>query len=312
MDKMRIAFFGTPAFAVPTLDALINRGENICAVVTQPDRPVGRGQRVSQSPVHVHAAEAGLAVLQPEKVRSPDFINSMKALDPDVAVVVAYGQIIPRSLLDIPRHGFLNVHASLLPAYRGAAPINWALINGEPETGVTIMQLDEGMDTGDMLLKESVPVSPKDTALTLHDRLAELGARLMAQALDMLREGALTPVPQNDAEASYAPLLKKQDGRIDWTADAAQIHNRIRGMTPWPGCFTFLRGKRVKIHNAEPLQNVSPEPPGQILKAGPDSVLVTAGSGCLAIYELQLEGKKQMAAAEFVRGNRVVPGESFS
>ena len=250
MQDTRIVFFGTPRFALPSLQTLILRGQNPVAVITQPDRRVGRGQHVQVSPVKDIALRAGLPILQPEKVRAPDFLERFRALEPDLAVVAAYGQIFSRSLLDIPRLGFINVHSSLLPAYRGSAPINWAIINGERESGVTIMQVDLEMDSGPIILQQTEPIAPDDTAATLHDRLAVLGGRLLGQALDQLSGPGWQPVAQQHELATYVPMLSKTDGLIDWSQPAAAIYNRLRGMTPWPGCFTLLEGRILKIHAA--------------------------------------------------------------
>jgi len=299
---------GTPEFAVPSLTVLIERKENLVGVVTQPDRPVGRGQNLKASPVKQCAAAHGVPIFQPQKVKRPDFVEQLRQLAPDVAVVVAYGQIFSRELLDIPPRGFINVHSSLLPAYRGAAPINWALINGEKRTGVTIMRLDEGMDTGAIIIQEETPVRADDNAQRLHDRLAELGAGLLAKTLDMLQTGSWDPAPQDHSRATYAPLLKKQDGLIAWTKTAAAIVNQIRGMTPWPGCFTYLGKRLLKIHLAVVLEKEVHVPPGTILTAAESGIEVAAAGGSVLVKELQLEGKKRMAAADFLKGTRLAPG----
>ena len=289
MEHLRIVFFGTPEFAVPSLRELINRGEDIAAVITQPDRPVGRGQQVKLTPVREVALKHALLVLQPEQVRQPEFLEAFRQLRPDLAVVVAFGQIFPKALLDIPPRGFINVHSSLLPAYRGAAPINWAIINGETETGATIMQLDAGMDTGAILLQEREPILPEDTAQSLHDRLAQLGA-------------------QNDAQATYAALMKKEDGLLDWTRDSRSLVNQVRGMTPWPGCFSFLDGKILKIHRAAAIDKKHGLQPGTIMAADTGGIEVAAGSGSLLLLEVQLEGKKRMEARDFLKGCRLAAG----
>jgi len=309
MQDIRIVFFGTPRFALPTLEALLQREQNPIAVVTQPDRRVGRGQRVQVSPVKDAALQAGLVVLQPEKVRASDFIKQFRALEPDLAVVAAYGQIFSRELLDIPRFGFINVHSSLLPAYRGAAPINWAIINGEKESGVTIMQVDLEMDSGPIVLQQREPIAPDDTAAALHDRLALLGGDLIGQALDQLNGPGWQPVEQQHDLATYASMLKKSDGLIDWSQPAAAIYNRLRGMTPWPGCFTWLNGRILKIHAAG-VQDASAGSvaPGTVLQAEGQGITVAAGSGALVITELQLEGKKRMGAADFLKGTGLRSG----
>lgn len=308
MKRPRIVFFGTPEFAVPSLQELIARNEAIIAVVTQPDRPVGRGQKVKPSPVKELALKHYLPVLQPERVRRPDFLNTFCSLKPDLAVVVAFGQIFPLALLEIPRHGFINVHSSLLPAYRGAAPINRAIINGEAETGVTIMQLDAGMDTGAILLQDPMPILPQDTAATLHDRLAVLGAKLLGKALDQLNDGAWAPVAQDEARATYAAMMKKEDGLIDWGKDARSLVNQVRGMTPWPGCFTFLDDKMLKIHRAGAIEKSHREQPGTVVTAEPAGIEVAAGRGSVLLQEVQLEGKKRMSAGDFLKGYRCAAG----
>jgi len=309
MQDIRIVFFGTPRFALPSLQALLECGRRPVAVVTQPDRRVGRGQHVQVSPVKEAALGAGLPVLQPEKVRSPDFLAEFRSLAPDLAVVAAYGQIFSRALLDIPRFGFINVHSSLLPAYRGAAPINWAIINGDRHTGVTIMQVEPAMDSGPIVLQQVEPILPDDTAEVLHDRLAMLGGRLLAQALDRLGGAGWQPVAQQHALATYAPMLSKNDGLIDPAQPAVGIYNRLRGMTPWPGCFTLLAGRMLKIHRAC-VRDACPVPgtPGTVLQADVQGIKVATGHAALLITELQLEGKKRMCAGDFLKGTCVQPG----
>jgi len=309
MQDIRIVFFGTPGFALPSLQALLARAHKPVAVVTQPDRRVGRGQHVKVSPIKDAAVQAGVAVMQPEKVRAPEFLDRFRALNPDLAVVAAYGQIFSRELLDIPRLGFINVHSSLLPAYRGAAPINWAIINGDRESGVTIMQVDVEMDSGPILLQGKEPIAPDDTAAGLHDRLADLGGRLVTRALDQLAGPGWQPIEQQHELATYAPMLKKSDGLIDWSQPAAVIYNRLRGMTPWPGCFSKLDGRNLKIHAAGVRDmSTGSAASGTVLKAEGQGITVAAGSGTLLISELQLEGKKRMSAADFLKGTGVQPG----
>jgi methionyl-tRNA formyltransferase len=250
-------------------------------------------------------------VLQPERVRRPEFLDTFRGLKADLAVVVAFGQIFPRLLLDIPPQGCINVHSSLLPAYRGAAPINRAIINGATETGVTIMQLDEGMDTGAILLQDIMPIEPEDTAQTLHDRLAMLGAQLLGKALDQLRDGTWEPSAQNEAKATYAAMMKKEDGCIDWARDARSLVNLVRGMTPWPGCYTFLDGKILKIHRAEAIEKSCDMQPGTVISAQATGIDIAAGSGAVRLQEVQLEGKKRMSAGDFLKGYRLAPGTRF-
>lgn len=306
MTCLRIVFMGTPAFACPTLQTLIDRRENVVAVVTQPDRPKGRGQKLAPPPVKELAESHGIQVFQPLKVRAPEFISLMTELAPDLIVVVAFGQILPKGLLDIPRFGCINVHASLLPAYRGAAPINWCIINGEPETGVTTMQMDVGLDTGDMLLKKTIPISPDEDAQALHDRLAPLGAAALAETIDLLAAGNLVPEKQDDARSTYAPMLKKEDGRVDWEREPLAVKNLVRGVTPWPGAFTWLDGRllkilRVAIGSGSGL-------PGTILSTGRDGIEVACRTGSILIEELQLEGKKRLSARDFLAGYPIAPG----
>jgi methionyl-tRNA formyltransferase len=309
MQDIRIVFFGTPNFALPSLQALIACSRLPVAVVTQPDRRVGRGQHLQPSPIKQAALQAGLSVLQPEKVRSPDFVNQFIKLAPDLAVVAAYGQIFSQALLDIPRFGFINVHSSLLPAYRGAAPINWAIINGERETGVTIMRVEREMDSGPILLQRTEPIGPDDTAASLHDRLAVLGGRLLGEALDQLAGQGWQPALQRHELATYAPMLSKQDGLIDWSLPAAVIYNRLRGMTPWPGCFTLLDGRILKIHRASVQDGGrGSAEPGTVLSAEDSGIMVAAGSGALTVTSLQLEGKKQISAGDFLKGTKLQPG----
>ncbi|MBJ6750833.1 methionyl-tRNA formyltransferase [Geomonas anaerohicana] len=306
MTGLRIIFMGTPEFACPTLRTLIERGENVVAVVTQPDRPKGRGQQTLPPPVKVVAEEHGIPVLQPVKVRLPESIEQIRALEPDLIVVIAFGQILPKALLDIPKHGCINVHASLLPRYRGAAPLNWCIINGETETGVTTMMMDVGLDTGDMLLKSATPIDPDEDTQSLHDRMSQLGAELLAQTLDRLVAGELTPEKQDDALTCYAPMMKKEDGLIDWTRSAQDIKNQVRGMTPWPGAFSFLDEKLLKVYKVQTAAGTGN--PGEVVTAGRDGIEVACGEGSLLIRELQLEGKKRMAAGDFLAGYKVPAG----
>jgi methionyl-tRNA formyltransferase len=312
MNKLRIIFMGTPRFALPSLQILIDRSEQIAAVVTQPDRPAGRGQHIALPPVKELALKHHLPVLQPVKVRDAQFIAQIKELSPNLIVVVAFGQILPRALLDIPAFGCVNVHASLLPFYRGAAPISWVLINGETETGVTIMLLDEGMDTGDMLMQEKLPLMPTDTVVTLHDRLAQSGARLLGKALDELGSTGWTRIPQDHVRATYAPLLKKEDGLIQWQKRAREIHNQIRGMNPWPGCFTYFNGKLLKVFAIEVGEQHAKETPGSIIEISESGITVATGTGALILKEIQLEGKKRMPAEEFIKGKTIKPGDVLS
>lgn len=306
MTGLRIVFMGTPEFACPTLATLFARKEQVVAVVTQPDRPKGRGQQTLPPPVKSLALEHGVSVLQPVKVRLPESVEEIRALEPDLIVVVAFGQILPKALLDIPRLGCINVHASLLPRYRGAAPLNWCIINGESETGVTTMMMDVGLDTGDMLLKKVTPIDPDETTQALHDRLSVLGAELLAETLDQLVRGELTPEKQDDAITCYAPMLKKEDGLIDWEKESGRVKDQVRGMTPWPGAFSYLDDKLVKLYRVELASGSGV--PGTVLSACRNGIEVACGKGSVLITELQLEGKKRLPAAEFLAGCRLEPG----
>ena len=306
---MKIIYMGTPQFAVPPLRALRHAGHDIIAVVTRTDKPAGRGKVLTPPPVKTAALDLGVPVQQPKRVRAPESVAAIQALAPDVIVVAAYGQILPKELLELPTYGCINIHASLLPAYRGAAPVNWAIINGEPETGVTIMQMDEGMDTGAMLLREAVAIGPRDTTGSMLEKLSLLGSRMVVEALAGLADGTLTPVPQDHGKATLAPLLKKEDGRIDWDRPAAEIHNRVRGLFPWPGAYTHLDGRLVKILESDVVEG-SGEPGAFI--GGPHGTLhVGTGKGLLRVVTLQPEGKKPMTAAEFLRGHRGLAGKRF-
>lgn len=312
MVKPRIVFMGTPHFAISSLQRLVDRKENVVGVVTQPDRPVGRGRRLTPSPIKALTLQLALPLFQPAKVRAEEFLKQLRALSPDLIIVVAFGQILPRPLLDIPPRGCINVHASLLPFYRGAAPINWALINGEQETGVTIMLLDEGIDTGDILLQEAIPILVTDNASSLHDKLAHLGAKLLDKTLDLLAKGALKPVPQDHTKASYAPPLKKEDGCVHWDKSAKEISQQIRGMTPWPGCFTYLHGKLLKMYSVEVSEKDLQTTPGEILAVSKDGMEVSTGGGTIILKEIQLEGKKRMAVKDFIKGYRVELGTQLT
>jgi methionyl-tRNA formyltransferase len=308
MENHKIVFFGTPEFAVPSLQLLIDRKEEVLCVVTQPDRPVGRGQKLKFSPIKELALKYDIKILQPERIKDPKFIDQFQKLSSDLAVVAAYGQIFPKTLLEIPQNGFINVHSSYLPFYRGAAPINQAIINGEKETGVTIMLLDEGMDTGDIILQEKILIGSEENASMLHDRLAVFGAELLGKAIDMLESGGWDPVPQDNQKATYAHLLKKEDGQINWKIPAETIFNQIRGMTPWPGCFSRLNKKILKIHKAKILDTKKEAVAGQVLSVSGDGIEVSTGMGTMLLIEIQLEGKKRMAAADFIKGYKLEPG----
>lgn len=307
---MRIIYMGTPQFAVPPLRALRSGGHDILGVVTRIDKPAGRGKVLTPPAVKVEAREMGLSVHQPRRVREPEFIETLRKLAPDAIVVAAYGQILPRDILSLPRFGCINIHGSLLPKGRGAAPVNWSIIRGETETGVTIMQMDEGMDTGAILLQERIPVGADETAGTLTEKLSLLGARMIAAALPLLEAGELKPVPQANEEATLAPMLKKEDGLVDWALPAEEIRNRVRGLSPWPGAYTFLDGKLTKIIGTEVVEGSGE--PGMLYVTARETLDVGTDSGLLRITGIQAEGRRPMTAAEFLRGHRDVNGKKFT
>jgi methionyl-tRNA formyltransferase len=302
---MELIFLGTPAFAVPTLEAVIAAGHQVLAVFTQPDRPKGRGGEISQSPVKEAALRFHLPVYQPERIRRPEVVEQLGELRPEIMVVVGYGQIIPQSIIDIPPKGIINVHASLLPKYRGAAPIQWAIANGETRSGVTTMRIDAGMDTGDMLLKWETEIGPEENALELGPRLAEAGAQLLMRTL---REDP-PPVKQDPAEATYAPLLKKEDGRIDWTWPAEKIFNRARGFLPWPGAYSFFRGQLFHIWKARVAGQESPGRPGQLFARQKHLFAACGEATTLEAIEVQIEGRKRLSAEAFLNGVRLEANE---
>ncbi len=301
-DLPSLVFMGTPEFALPSLEALHQAGAPILLVVTQPDRPKGRGRKVVAPPVKVLAGAKGLPVYQPQKVKSSEAIERIAAVDPVCIVVAAYGQLLSAEILEMPSLGAVNVHASLLPKYRGPAPIHWALIQGEEETGITTMLMDTGMDTGDILLQREVPIQPDDTAGSLHDRLADEGAELLVETLKMLKRGALEPRAQDDSQATYAPMLVKEDGEVDWHQDAKRVCCRIRGLDPWPGCFTLWQGMRLKLFGCQALPGSTHAKPGTVIAVDEDGLQVAAGKGAVLIKTLQLEGRRSLPLAEFLRG----------
>jgi methionyl-tRNA formyltransferase len=309
--SLRIVFCGTPAFAVPALRHLMAQPEfQIEGVVTQPDRPRGRGQETSSSPVKDTALDAGLAVYQPERIKSESALDFFKRVAPDVIVIIAYGQIIPAGLIDLPRLGWINLHASLLPKYRGAAPINWAIANGETRTGLTTMRIDPGLDTGPMLLKHDVNIDADETTPELAARLAEAGAPLMADTLRGLERGDITGWPQDNSQATLAPLLKKEDGRINWSSRAQEIYNRIRAFQPWPGAFTTFRGKQCHIWG-KPTPIAHSDSPGAILTLDGDTFIACGEETSLQLEFAQLEGRKRISAREFGSGAHLVSTDRF-
>lgn len=303
-------FMGTPAFAVPSLESLVRyAGVDIVSVVTQPDQPKGRGLTLTPSPIKVVAHQIGLPVLQPEKIRNEEFLSLIRKQEPEIIIVVAYGKILPKALLEVPRLGAVNVHGSLLPKYRGAAPIQWAIINGERKTGVTIMKMDEGMDTGPVLLVEETEIQPTDTSGTLGERLAVIGANALIKALDGLRQGAIEPRPQSETIVSYAPILKKKDGLIDWRLSAELLSNLIRGLDPWPGSYSFWQGKLCHFFKPSPVDNTAAGEPGEILGVDNSGLLIATGKGCILLSEIKMEGSRRMSVADFRRGRAIKVGE---
>ncbi len=309
---LRIIFMGTPDFAVPALQALVDGPDQVVAVVCQPDRPRGRGRKLTPPPAKVCAEAAGIPVLQPASIRTDTFHETVRELGPDLIVVAAYGKILPGSLLHLPPMGTINVHGSLLPKYRGAAPIQWAVINGETETGVTIMQMDEGMDTGDILLPVKIAIEEDDTAGTMFDKLARLGGEALVRAIALLKEGRLAPIPQDDSLATEAPMLKKEMGHLDWSRDARSLHCLIRGLDPWPSAYTFLDGRRFRLFRPAVVRGEVSRPPGTICRADRDGLLIATGRDHLLIREIQPEGRKRMDVQALLCGGTINAGDRFS
>ena len=304
---MKIIFMGTPEFAVPSLNALLSSKKDVAAVVTQPDKPSGRGKKLTPPPVKVLALNSGVKVLQPEKLKDEAFLNTLKEINPDIIVVAAYGKILPSKILHLPRYGCINVHASLLPKYRGAAPISWAIINGEKETGITIMQMDEGLDTGSILLQKGIEITKEDTAGTLSNKLSKIGAELLIEGLNAIEKGEIKPITQDNSKTSYAPMLKKEDGQINWTKGAEDIYNMVRGMDPWPGAFTYYKGelwKVWKVRHGDTGKGLA----GEILAADKDRIDVASKDNVISIIEIQPANKKRMTVSVFLRGHKVEAG----
>ncbi|MGN0471624.1 MAG: methionyl-tRNA formyltransferase [Lachnospiraceae bacterium] len=306
---MRIVFMGTPDFAVGALEAIIAAGHDVAACVTQPDKPKGRGKEIQCPPVKECAIKHHIPVFQPERVKEPEAVEQLRSYDADMFVVAAFGQILSGEILHMPRFGCVNIHASLLPKYRGAAPINWAIINGEEKTGVTIMQMNEGVDTGDMLMAREVVIEPKETAATLFDKLAQCGAELIVSAIPLLEQGLLKPVPQEEALASKARMLHKELGHMNFAMSAVQIERLIRGLNPWPGAYTHYQGKTLKVWDAD-VESGSGNP-GSVAFVERDRIGVYTAEGILVLREIQLEGKKRMPVKDFLLGNPVTAGEMF-
>lgn len=306
---MRIIFMGTPDFSVPTLEALVASEHEVAAVVTQPDKPKGRGKEIHMSPVKECALKHNIPVYQPVRARDEAFVEEMRTLKPDAMVVIAFGQILPKSLLDLPKYGCVNIHASLLPKYRGAAPIQWAVINGDEETGITTMMMDVEMDTGDMLEKTVVKLNPDETGGSLFDRLSLLGGDLILSTLSKLEKGEITPQPQDHAQATYVKKISKSMGDIDWTMDAVSIERLVRGLNPWPSAFTRWNGKMLKIWEAKVLPDLETKAHcGSVISASDEGLKIQTGNGVLCVTSLQLEGKKRMDTAAFLRGYQVESG----
>lgn len=310
-QKYKIIFMGTPQFAVPGLEALHADGHDIGLVVTQPDRPSGRGRKVTPSPVKAAALHFGIEVIQPASIRTPEFADHIESLKPDFQVVIAYGKIVPENVLALPRIGTINIHASLLPKLRGAAPIQWAIINGEKETGVCSMLMDKGLDTGDVLLTARETIQPDDTAGSLQDRLAVKGAKLLIDTLKAYAKNEIQPQAQDYDLATYAPMLTKDDGLIQWSKSAVSLENFIRGVTPWPGAFTLLGDQRLKIFKSAPISLETDETPGTVVQGFPDELRVATGEGVLSILEIQGSSGKRLSIKDFLQGHQIKQGTIF-
>lgn len=320
---MKVVFMGTPEFAVGALEAIILAGHQVLAVVTQPDKPKGRGKEIQVTPVKACAAAHGIPVYQPVRIKEQEAVEVLRSFQADIFVVAAFGQILSEEILSMPEYGCVNIHASLLPRYRGAAPIQWAIIQGEGRTGVTIMQMDKGLDTGDMLMKAEVPIDPKETGDSLHDKLAAAGAGLIVEALAAIERGELTPVKQNEEETCYAKMLQKSMGRIDWQQDAKKLDCLIRGLISWPGAYTGFRGKNLKVWEEEPMteaeaaedaamqKNIRDAAPGMVVGVDKEAFYVKTGEGILKILTVQPEGKKRMPVKDFLLGYQIKAGEQL-
>ena len=306
--SMRVIFMGTPEFAVPSLEALLKSDDQVVGIITQPDRPKGRGQSLTSSPIKLIAERERLPLLQPTKMKDPGFLDALRAWKPDLITVAAFGRILPPVILNLPPRGCINVHGSLLPKYRGAGPIQWAIINGETETGITTMLMDEGMDTGAILLQERLPINVEDTAGTLSTRLAELGGRLLIKTITQLKAGNLVPRQQDHSQATLAPLLKKEDGVIDWAMSAMAITNRVRGLTPWPSAYTFAGKERWTIWRAEAIAEQVNGLPGTVTQVTKDSVHVATGNGVLVLREVQPANRRRMTVSEYLAGHPISVG----
>lgn len=309
---MKVVYMGTPDFAVEPLEAIINSGHEVVCVFTQPDRIKGRGQEVSMSPVKECALKYGIRVLQPEKIRQPEWVSELKSIDADIFVVAAFGQILSKEILDMPKYGCINIHASLLPKYRGAAPIQWCILNGEEYTGVTIQQMAEGVDTGDILLQEKIPIEKDDTGVTLFDKLMHLGAKMITKILPMIESGNVNPIPQNESEATHVGKISKELGAVNWADSAVKIERYVRGLNSWPSAYTVLNGKNLKIWEAETAfsedKDITVGVPGTVVEVSPEYITVICGEGFLKIKQVQLEGKKRMSVHDFLLGYHIEEG----
>ena len=305
---MKIVFMGTPDFAVGALEALIEAGHEVVAVVTQPDKPKGRGKEMQMTPVKACAVEHNIEVFQPVKIKTPEAVEVLKGYGADLFVVAAFGQILSKEILDMPKYGCVNIHASLLPKYRGAAPIQWAILDGEKETGVTIMQMNEGLDTGDMLTKVIVPIEDTDTGESLFDKLAEAGAKLLVETIPQMEAGTLQPEAQDDAKSTYAKMIKKEMGHIDWKKEAIVLERLVRGMNSWPSAYTYLNGKTLKVWEASVEESTNKAAVGEVVEVTKDSIKVQTGKDLLVLKQIQLEGKKRMDVAAFLLGYKVEAG----
>ena len=302
---MKIVFMGTPEFAVPCLQKIIDEGHEVLAVVTQPDKPKGRGKKLAMPPVKELALKYNIDVYQPVKAREESFVEKLKEINPELIVVVAFGQILPKSILDIPKFGCVNVHASLLPKYRGAAPLNWVIINGEEKTGVTTMYMDVGLDTGDMILKSERPLDDEITAGELHDKMMIDGANVLKETIDLIAQGKAPREKQNDDETCYSPIMDKTLGNIDWNKSAKDIHNLVRGVNPWPSAYTTYENQTMKIWKTKVVDKNSDKAPGTILKVDKEGIEVNTGNGVIQISEIQMSGKKRMVVSEYIKGNTI-------
>lgn len=302
---MNIVFAGTPDFAIPALEALHESEHKVSLVISQQDRPRGRGKKMTPTPVKKRALELGLETYEPASINSQEAIEKLKEIDPDCIIVVAFGQILKKELLNLAKYKCLNIHASLLPKYRGAAPINWAIINGEKETGISIMRMDEGLDTGPVLKQEAIPIGEEDDSISIHDKLAQLGAKMIVEVLDHLETDGIPEIPQDDSLSNYASMLDKEMGRIDWSKKGLEIHNLIRGLKPWPSAYSFYNGENIKIHKARRMEKFKDAANGEIVKVNDEGLFVNCQDQCIVIEELQFPGKRKMQVSDYLKGNEI-------